>query len=50
MSEESNVNIVQNIYADFAQGNVAGILDVLADDHVFIRRSRYALRVTDSSG
>ncbi len=35
MSEEENVNIVQEIYADFSRGNIPSILNVLADDVVF---------------
>ena len=34
MSEEENVSTLQQIYADFGQGNISGILSVLADDFV----------------
>ena len=35
MGEEENVNTVQQIYADFGQGDIPSILNVLADDVVF---------------
>ncbi len=35
MSEQQNVKIVQQIYADFGQGNIPGVLSALADDVVW---------------
>jgi hypothetical protein len=37
MSNQTNTQIVQQIYADFGQGNIPAILDRLVDDVVWIQ-------------
>lgn len=43
MSAEKNIQIVRKAYADFSQGNIAGVLDAFADDIEWISPGSNAL-------
>ncbi len=37
MSEQDNVDVVRQLYSDFGEGNVDGILNVLTEDNADLR-------------